>query len=133
MTDVQGDKMPEQVSSPPSILCVEDDIDTCEFLAVLLREFHFDVAHTVERAIPKLTTKSHDLYILDNWLPDGNGIDLCRTIRLRYPSTPILFTSGSDAEGEIHEALAAGADEYVLKPCEPLKLREIVKDLIYRN
>jgi DNA-binding response OmpR family regulator len=125
--------MPEEISPTPSILCVEDDIDTCEFLAVLLREFHFEVAHTVHHAMPKLAARSHDLYILDNWLPDGSGIDLCRSIRSKYPAVPILFTSGSDLQTEVNEALAAGADEYVLKPCEPLKLREIVKDLIYRN
>jgi DNA-binding response OmpR family regulator len=83
--------------------------------------------------MPKLEAKAHDLYILDNRLPDGSGIDLCRTIRLRYPSVPILFTSGSDGETDIGEALKAGADEYVLKPCEPLRLIQIVKDLIYRN
>ena len=125
--------MSGQDFSQPSILCVEDDVDTCEFLAILFREFHFEVAHTIHRAMPKLATKAHDLYILDNWLPDGSGIDLCRTIRSKYPAAPILFTSGSDQEAEIDEALTAGADEYVLKPCEPLKLREIVKDLIYKN
>jgi DNA-binding response OmpR family regulator len=119
--------------TPRRILCIEDDIDTCEFLAILLREFHFEAAHSVGRAMPKLEAKPHDLYILDNWLPDGSGIDLCRTIRSKYPSAPSLFTSGSDAPTEIDEARAAGADEYVLKPCEPLKLKEIVKDLIYRN
>jgi two-component system, OmpR family, response regulator len=125
--------MPEQISPPPSILCVEDDVDTCAFLAILLREFRFEVAHTVHRAMPKLAGEPHDLYILDNWLPDGSGIDLCRTIRLKYPSVPILFTSGSTVQTDVDEALAAGANEYLLKPCEPLRLKEIVKDLIYRN
>src|ERR1041384_6995051 len=119
------DEMTELSSSPPSILCIDDDVDTCDYLAVLFREFRFEVAHSVHRAMPKLATESHDLYILDNWLPDGSGIDLCKTIRLKYPNAPILFTSGSSMPNDIDEALAAGANKYLLKPCEPLKLREI--------
>ena len=48
-------------------------------------------------------------------------------------TAPIVFTSGSSKETEIAEALAAGADQYLLKPCEPDKLKEIVKELILRN
>lgn len=116
-----------------SILCIEDDLDTCEFLAILLNEFRFEFAHTLDEALPKLECEKHDLYILDNWLPDGSGIDLCRTIRQLFPVVPILFTSGSTNRSEIAEALDAGADRYLVKPCEPDALKEIVKDLMYRN
>lgn len=117
----------------PSILCIEDDVDTCEFLAILLDEFHFEFTHSIGSALPKLASQKHDLYILDNWLPDGSGIDLCRTIKSDHPATPIVFTSGSSKRSEIAEAMEAGADKYMLKPCEPEKLKEIVKELIYRN
>ena|SRR5690242_1487439 len=117
----------------PSILCIEDDLDTCEFLAILLDEFQFEVAHSIDGAMPKLTSQKHDLYILDNWLPDGSGIDLCRMIKSNHPATPIVFTSGSSKRSEIAEAMEAGADKYMLKPCEPEKLKEIVKELIYKN
>jgi DNA-binding response OmpR family regulator len=101
----------------PSILCIEDDVDTCEFLAILLEEFHFEFTHTIDSALPKLESQKHDLYILDNWLPDGSGIDLCRTIRSHHPATPIVFTSGSSKRSEIADAINAGADKYMLKPC----------------
>jgi DNA-binding response OmpR family regulator len=123
----------ERPSSNQRILCVEDDLDTCEFLAILLGEYSFQFAHTISSALPAVETEKHDLYILDNWLPDGSGIDLCRTIRQQYPTTPILFTSGSVKEDEIEEALEAGADQYLLKPCEPEQLKEIIKDLLFRN
>ena len=127
MTNTSG------VTSERSILCIEDDLDTCEFLAILLNEFRFEFTHSVDGALPKLNTEKYDLYILDNWLPDGSGIDLCRTIRSRFPAAPIVFTSGSTNGSEISEALDAGADRYLLKPCEPDQLKEIVKDLIFRN
>lgn len=121
------------VKAERSILCIEDDLDTCEFLAILLSEFRFEFTNTVRKALPKMESEKYDLYILDNWLPDGSGIELCRTIRLRFPTTPIVFTSGSTTQSEIADALNAGADKYLLKPCEPDTLKEIVKDLIYRN
>jgi DNA-binding response OmpR family regulator len=117
----------------PSILCIEDDLDTCEFLAILLDDFHFEFTHTIDSALPKLESQKYDLYILDNWLPDGSGIDLCRTIKGQHPTSPIVFTSGSSTRSEIAEAIDAGADKYMLKPCEPEKLKEIVKDLIFAN
>ena len=117
----------------PSILCIEDDVDTCEFLAILLDEFHFEFTHSIDGAMSKLKSQKHDLYILDNWLPDGSGIDLCRRIKSHHPETPIVFTSGSSRRSEIADALNAGADKYMLKPCEPETLKEIVKDLIFRN
>jgi DNA-binding response OmpR family regulator len=125
--------MQNAASTRPSILCIEDDLDTCEFMAILLAEFRFEFTNTITGALPKLDERPHDLYILDNWLPDGRGIDLCRKIRDQYPTAPILFTSGSTKPSEIDEALQAGADRYVLKPCEPERLREIVKDLIFKN
>lgn len=117
----------------PRILCIEDDLDTCEFLAILLNDFHFEFTHTIDSALPKLKSQKYDLYILDNWLPDGSGIDLCRTIKSQHPTSSIVFTSGSSKRSEIVEAMDAGADKYMLKPCEPEKLKEIVKDLIFAN
>ena len=113
-----------------TILCVEDDVDTCEVLTILLREYQFECLNTVASAIPVLQTKGADLYILDNWLPDGSGVDLCRKIREIYPTTPIIFTSAAGRTSDIDEAIGAGANRYLLKPCEPETLREIVKELL---
>jgi len=124
---------PGLLSGDHRVLCIEDDRDTCEFLAILLQEFRFEFAHTVKAALSTIDSADHDLYILDNWLPDGNGIDLCRAIRQTSGSTPILFTTGSSNQDEIAEALAAGADRYLLKPYEPDQLKEIVKELIFKN
>jgi len=125
--------MNENAPASRSILCIEDDVDTCAFLSILFSEYRFEFTHTIGSAMPKLQEAKYDLYILDNWLPDGSGIDLCRKIRHHHPSAPILFTSGATHPSEIDEAMTAGADKYVFKPCEPDTLKEIVKDLIYKN
>ena len=113
-----------------SILCVEDDVDTCEVLSILLRDYRFNYLHSLESAIPVMEKERADLYILDNWLPDGSGIDLCKKIRSLYPETPIIFTSAVARKADINEAMEAGADRYLLKPCEPETLQEVVKELL---
>lgn len=112
------------------ILCVEDDLDTCEILKLLFREYEITFADTLENAQPLIDHQYFDLYILDNWLPDGSGIELCQTIRARYPGSPILFTSAVGMQKDLDEAAAAGADRYLLKPCEPETLVKVVKELI---
>ena len=74
-----------------------------------------------------------DLYMLDNWLPDGSGIELCQTIRARHPGSPIIFTSAVGMKKDLDEAAAAGADRYLLKPCEPDALVKVVKELMEKN
>src|SRR5205823_2884129 len=59
---------------------------------------------------------SFDLYLLDNWLPDGSGIELCRRIRVFDGSTPIVFYSGAAFQSDYNQAMDAGAQEYLVKP-----------------
>jgi DNA-binding response OmpR family regulator len=68
--------------------------------------------------------------MLDNWLPDGSVIKLCREIRALHPDAPIIFVSGITRKKETQEALDAGANEYLVKPCDPDKLQKVVKELI---
>ena len=115
------------------ILCVEDDLDTCEILQILLREYDLVFATKIEDAHPLIDHQKFDLYMLDNWLPDGSGIELCQTIRARHPGSPIIFTSAVGMKKDLDEAAAAGADRYLLKPCEPDALVKVVKELMEKN
>jgi DNA-binding response OmpR family regulator len=71
-----------------------------------------------------------DLYILDNWLPDGDGVELCRLIRGFDPHTPIMFCSAAAYVRDIREATLAGAQEYLVKPVIPGELRQAVARLL---
>ena len=115
---------------PKSILCVEDNNDTCEMLALLFSEYEFVPAHNLQKALVQIEKRRFDLYILDNWLPDGSGIELCRVIREANASVPIVFVSGVGYEKDVNEALGAGANKYLIKPCEPETIEKIVKELI---
>ena len=99
-------------------------------LGILFSEYEFVSADTVKKASALIDERRFDLYILDNWLPDGSGIDLCRKIRAADKSVPIIFVSGVGYPDDIKEATEAGADKYLVKPCEPESIEKIVKELI---
>jgi DNA-binding response OmpR family regulator len=115
------------------ILCVEDDRDTCELLSVLFSEYDVVFAGSLREAFSLLESEHFDLYVLDNWLPDGSGIEVCRKIHELKPDMPIIFTSAVGQKSEIKKALAAGAREYLVKPYEPEELQKVVKELILNH
>jgi DNA-binding response OmpR family regulator len=57
-----------------------------------------------------------DLYVLDIWLPGMDGLGLCRRLRERGRTQPIIFFSAMVQTTDRHYVLAAGADEFLVKP-----------------
>ncbi len=106
------------VDRPSVILCVEDDLDTQDMLRVLLGErgYGFEVAGTRADALRLIQEKEIALVLLDNMLPDGNGVELCRQVREFDKQLPIIFVSGSAHEDERQEALGSGANAFLTKP-----------------
>ena len=111
-------------------LIVEDDIESCKILNIILADYELTVAHTLASAQSHFQSRHFDIFMLDNWLPDGSGIDFCREIRFAHPDTPIIFTSAAAMNENIAEATNAGATRYVIKPFDPFELQEIVKELL---
>lgn len=112
------------------ILVTEDEPDTRALLEIVLRAAGHDVISTdnSRQALRLAQTHSLDLYLLDNWMAGISGIDLCRQLREFDGQTPILFYSGAAYESDKKEALAAGAQGYLVKPCDPDKmLSEILR------
>ena len=102
----------------PRILYAEDHEDTRELVAFLLTQNNCEIvtANSYDHALLLARTDSFDLYILDNWLPDRSGVDLCLRLREIDPKTPILFYSGAAFEADKKRALSSGAQEYLTKP-----------------
>src|SRR5258708_2544741 len=100
------------------LLCVEDDKDTCEALAYLLRMSGYDVttAGPIAEGLRLTREMTFDLIILDNWFTESSGVDLCRRIREFDSQTPILFYSAAAFESDIEQGLKAGAQAYIVKP-----------------
>lgn len=122
-------------SSRPRILCVEDDQDTCELLAIALGMEGYDVvsAHTLAEGLSLAKTGGFALYIVDNWLPDGTGVELCEQIRAFDTHTPIIFYSAAAFNSDREEAIRAGAQAYLVKPIGVLELGQIVARILGRR
>ena len=105
----------------PHVLFAEDDADTRELVQVLLTVAGFRVSVTSNptEALHLAANKHFDALLLDNWMQDVTGVELCRRIRSFDQLTPILFCSGAVAEGDIKEATLAGAQGYISKPFDP--------------
>jgi DNA-binding response OmpR family regulator len=98
------------------ILLVEDEADARELVLLALEEHTLICASDFDEGLRLARRGYFDLYILDNWLPDGSGVELCRIIREFDPHTPILFCSAAAYARDIREAIRAGAQLYLVKP-----------------
>jgi len=112
------------------ILLVEDEEDAGELVTITLAEYRLILACDYNEGLSLARREYFDLYILDSWLPDRSGFELCRAIREFDPHTPILFYSAAAYAHDIEDALRAGAQDYLVKPVIPYELRQAVARLI---
>jgi DNA-binding response OmpR family regulator len=114
------------------VLYIEDHEDTRELVTLLLGQKSFDVVTggTIESGIALAMAQQFDLYLLDSWLPDGSGLDLCQRIREFDQTTPILFYSAAAYAADHEMALQCGAQAYLIKPSAPSELYRLVTELI---
>lgn len=108
-----------------NVLVVEDDEETAEFVSRALVREGIAVTHAPDRARAELELADgrFDVVVLDVMLPDGTGLDLCRSMRAASSAIPVLFLSARGTVGSRVEGLSAGADDYLPKP---FAVRELV-------
>lgn len=116
----------------PRVLYIEDHDDTRELVTLVLKQKCYEVVtgSTVQSGVDLAHSQNFDLYLLDSWLPDGSGLDLCRQIRTFDKVTPIVFYSAAAYEMDRDEALDSGAQAYLVKPSPPSELCSLVTSLI---
>ena len=116
----------------PRVLYIEDHEDTRELVTLVLEQRRYEVVtgSTIESGVAFAASQHFDLYLLDSWLPDGSGLDLCRRIREFDKATPILFYSAAAYEIDKSQALNSGAQAYLIKPSQPSELCKLVDLLI---
>jgi two-component system response regulator MprA len=107
-----------RASSPPSVLILEDDP---KLRALLVRAlagggFRAEAVGRAEEALARAGAVRHDVALLDVLVPGPSGIEVCRSMRAAGPRPAIVMLSARAAIHDREEALAAGADEYFVKP-----------------
>ena len=100
-----------------TILIVEDEQAIRRFVRSALEAEGFRVceADGVQRGLIEAATRKPDLVVLDLGLPDGDGQDFIRDLRLWSP-IPVIVLSARVDETDKVKALDAGADDYLIKP-----------------
>jgi two-component system, OmpR family, KDP operon response regulator KdpE len=105
------------VSSPAVAIVVEDEPQIRRFVRAALETEDWRVfeAGTLKEGLAEAATRRPELVVLDLALPDGDGIELVRSMRA-WSGSPILVLSARGDEKDKIEALDAGADDYLTKP-----------------
>jgi two-component system, OmpR family, KDP operon response regulator KdpE len=111
------------MSARACILVCDDELQILRALKVILRDGGFDVigVATAREALDAAAVQQPDAAILDLVLPDGDGVEVCRSIR-EWSAMPIIVLSAVGEEQQKVRALEAGADDYVTKPFSPAEL-----------
>jgi len=116
------------MSQRQKILIVDDEPDIRELLEITLGRMKLDTrsARNVKEAQEWLAREPFDLCLTDMRLPDGNGLELVQHIQKRHTQVPVaMITAHGSVDTAIH-ALKAGAFDFLTKPVDLGRLRELV-------
>jgi len=107
------------------ILLIEDDEQIVELVDIHLKDIFCEStkAFNGEEGLHLALNNKFDLIILDVMLPDMNGVEICRKIRLEKNTTPIMMLTARSEEIDKIIGLETGADDYLTKP---FSIRELV-------
>ena len=117
------------------VLVVDDDKEIVELLSIYLKNEGYEpvTAYSGKEAITRLATVSDiSLMILDIMMPHMTGIDVIREVR-KDSEIPIIVVSAKTGDMDKIQGLITGADDYVVKPFNPLEVMARVKSLLRRS
>ena len=108
-----------------SILLIEDELDVVNFVKKGLGEESFEVSVALNGVdgLEMASKNQYDIVLLDIMIPEKNGIEVCKEIRLKAIQTPILFLTALNTPDNIAMGLNSGADDYLVKP---FKFNELI-------
>ncbi|MDB5867351.1 MAG: two component transcriptional regulator [Betaproteobacteria bacterium] len=101
-----------------SVLCVEDDPSARAVLSEVLAGHYATFASNAYEGIRALNSGVYDMYVLNYWLPDWSGVQLCREIRKIDPHGPVIFCTHAERDEDRKRAMRAGANVYLGKPID---------------
>jgi len=110
------------------VLVIDDEPDICELLELTLLRMGLDTATagTVKEGLLEIQNFKPDLCLTDMKLPDGTGFDIVRYIQRETPHIPVAVITAFGSMEAAVEALKAGAYDFVSKPVDLTKLRDLV-------
>lgn len=133
--------MSDQRTRRRTVLVTDDSANTRRILTLMLERAGFRVgqADSGERALELARAVVFDAFLLDLRMPGMGGIEACRRLRAQdtYRMAPILIVTAVEEKDKLTEAFAAGCDDYITKPANPVvleaRLRGHLQKLEYLN
>jgi two-component system OmpR family response regulator len=117
------------------VLLVEDD----RMIGAALQQALRDAAYAVDwvrdgvAAQDAAATEAYDIALLDLGLPDEDGIDVLRRLRMRHAAMPVIIVTARDGLEDRVGGLDVGADDYVTKPFAPRELLARMRAVLRRT
>ncbi|MCU1750886.1 sigma-54 dependent transcriptional regulator [Pseudomonas sp. 6D_7.1_Bac1] len=117
-----------KISPQQKVLIVDDEPDIRELLEITLGRMKLDTlsARNVGDARTLLAKERFDLCLTDMRLPDGTGLELVQHIQLTHPHVPVAMITAYGSLDTAINALKAGAFDFLTKPVDLTRLRELV-------
>jgi two-component system, cell cycle sensor histidine kinase and response regulator CckA len=135
--DLRIHMLGQPMPSPSTVLVVDDDELSRALLYKLLAMENYTVilAKTGAQALEIATRITPDVVLLDVVMPDLDGFEVCRKIRANpaLRQIPIILLTALEGRGSRLRGLAAGADEFLSKPVDPIELRTRVRTITGLN
>lgn len=117
-----------------TLLVADADVEFTQLLAHYLEPegFKLTAVHDGELACKKVLNQTFDAIILDITLPKKNGFIVIKTLR-EYQQTPVMIVSAREDDIDRIVGIEIGADDYLLKPCNPRELLARLRRLLSRS
>nr|WP_312275646.1 sigma-54 dependent transcriptional regulator [Moraxella sp. CTOTU46711] len=113
-------------------LIIDDEVDLCRLMQMTLKKMGIEtkVAYDYATGISHLSEYSFDFCLTDLKLPDGTGLDIVKLINKNYAKTPVAVITAHGSMDLAIEALKLGAFDFVNKPLELSRLRQLVENAL---
>ncbi|SEA49733.1 two-component system, OmpR family, alkaline phosphatase synthesis response regulator PhoP [Thalassobacillus cyri] len=117
------------------ILIVDDEESIVTLLKYNIEQagFKTEVAYTGSEALHKAESDDFDLIVLDVMLPEMDGMEVCKQLRVNQMDTPVLMLTAKDDEFDKVLGLELGADDYLTKPFSPREVVARIKAILRRS
>ncbi len=111
------------------ILIIDDDVNLCNFIQILLSNegYKSDVAYGFSEGMKKIDEIRPSVVLLDVKLKDGDGLELLKIIKDKYPETEIIMITAFSTTDLAIKSIQLGAYDYITKPFDNINLLEVVR------
>lgn len=116
-----------------SIVIVEDELNIAKAEELILQaDYDVHLAHDGEEGLAKIREVKPDVVILDWMLPKLSGVDVLKQVREdpTISKTKIVMVTAKNQQGDEDLSMDAGADDYIMKPFEPVELMHVINQVL---